>query len=151
MDQPLVVFDEDDTKLLTEAGELAAGVDAELTVLSLMTAEEFREARETLDVVAQEEHTNYDDSVVIDAAKRQARDVVEDLYDDLDLEWKIIGARIGDNEKPADRILEAAEDGGVDHLFVTGQKRSPTGKAVFGDRAQSLILNFDGPVTTLLE
>ena len=92
MDQPLVVFDEDDTKLLTEAGELAAGVDAELTVLSLMTAEEFREARETLDVVAQEEHTNYDDSVVIDAAKRQARDVVEDLYDDLDLEWKIIGA-----------------------------------------------------------
>jgi len=35
-------------------------------------------------------------------------------------------------------------------VFLTGKKRSPTGKAVFGDRSQAIILNFDGPVTTLL-
>jgi len=150
MDHPLVVYDDENTDLLREAGELAAGVDATLTVVSLMTPDEFREAREALDVVAQEEHTSYDDSVVIDAAKRQARETGEELFEDVDVEWTVVGARIGDGESEADRILEVADQNDVDHVFITGEKRSPTGKAVFGDRAQSLILNFDGPVTSLL-
>ncbi|WP_415378543.1 universal stress protein [Halosimplex sp. TS25] len=150
MEQPLVVYDDENSELLREAGELAAGVDATLTIVSLMTSEEFRDAREALDVVAQEEHTSYDDSVVIDAAKRQARDTAEDVFDDVDVDWQVVGARIGDSESEADRILEVADDNDVDHVFITGQKRSPTGKAVFGDRAQAIILNFDGPVTSLL-
>jgi len=32
-------------------------------------------------------------------------------------------------------------------VFVRGRRRSPTGKAVFGDTAQAVILNFDGFVT----
>ncbi|WP_436931399.1 universal stress protein [Halosimplex halobium] len=149
MDRPLVVYDDENTELLEEAGEIAAGVDAQLIVLSLMTADEFREAREALDVVAKEEHTAYDDSVVIDAAKKQARETAGELFDD-DVDYRIVGARIGDGESEADRILEVADDNNVDHVFITGQKRSPTGKAVFGDRVQSIILNFDGPVTSLL-
>ncbi|QPV61848.1 universal stress protein [Halosimplex litoreum] len=149
MDRPLVVYDDENTELLEEAGEIAAGVDAQLIVLSLMTADEFREAREALDVVAQEEHTAYDDSVVIDAAKKQARETAKDVFDD-DVDYRIVGARIGDSESEADRILEVADDNDIDHVFITGQKRSPTGKAVFGDRVQSIILNFDGPVTSLL-
>ncbi|WP_436907268.1 universal stress protein [Halosimplex marinum] len=149
MDRPLVVYDDENTELLEEAGEIAAGVDAQLIVLSLMTADEFREAREALDVVAKEEHTAYDDSVVIDAAKKQARETAKELFDD-DVDYRIVGARIGDGESEADRILEVADDNSVDHVFITGQKRSPTGKAVFGDRVQSIILNFDGPVTSLL-
>lgn len=150
MDHPLVVYDDENTELLQEAGELAAGVDATLTVVSLMTADEFKEAREALDVVAQEEHTSYDDSVVIDAAKRQARETGEELFADVDVDWNVVGARIGEGESEADRILEVADQNDVDHVFITGEQRSPTGKAVFGDRAQSLILNFDGPVTSLL-
>ncbi|MFC7140135.1 universal stress protein [Halosimplex aquaticum] len=150
MDQPLVVYDDENTELLKEAGELAAGVDATLTIVSLMTADEFRDAREALDIVAQEEHTSYDDSVVIDAAKRQASETAEEVFDDGDVDWRVVGARIGDNESEADRILEVADDNDVDHVFITGKKRSPTGKAVFGDRAQAIILNFDGPVTSLL-
>jgi len=149
MDRPLVVYDDENTELLEQAGEIAAGVDAELIVLSLMTADEFREAREALDVVAQEEHTAYDDSVVIDAAKKQARQTAKDVFDD-DIDYRVVGARIGDGESEADRILEVSDDNNVDHVFITGQKRSPTGKAVFGDRVQSIILNFDGPVTSLL-
>lgn len=150
MDHPLVVYDDENTELLQEAGELAAGVDATLTVVSLMTADEFKEAREALDVVAEEEQTSYDDSVVIDAAKRQARETGEELFADVDVDWNVVGARIGEGESEADRILDVADQNDVDHVFVTGEKRSPTGKAVFGDRAQSLILNFDGPVTSLL-
>jgi nucleotide-binding universal stress UspA family protein len=149
MDRPLVVYDDENTELLEEAGEIASGVGAELIVLSLMTADEFREAREALDVVAEEEHTAYDDSVVIDAAKKQARETAKDVFDD-DVDYRVIGARIGDAESEADRILEVADDNDADHVFITGQKRSPTGKAVFGDRVQSIILNFDGPVTSLL-
>ncbi|MFB6140007.1 MAG: universal stress protein [Halosimplex sp.] len=150
MDKPLVVYDEENTELLEEAGELAGGVGAELTILSLMSADEFREAREALDVVAEEEHTSYDDSVVIDAAKRQARETAKDVLGDVDVEWTVVGARIGDGESEAQRVLEVADNRDVDHVFINGEKRSPTGKAVFGDRVQSVILNFDGPVTSLL-
>jgi len=151
MDKALVVYDEDDTELLAEAGELAAGVDAKLFVLSLLTADEFADARETLDVVAQEEHTSYDDEVVLDVAKREAREGAEETFGDLELDWQAVGARIGDDETAASRIIDVAEDRDVDHVFLTGQQRSPTGKAVFGDRTQAVILNFDGPVTTLLQ
>ena len=150
MDRPLVVYDDDNTELLAEAGRLAGGIDATLTILSLMTAEEFRDAREALDIVAEEERTNYDDSVVIDAARQQAGDTAEEALADVDVDWQVVGARIGDSESEADRILKVADDNDIGHVFVTGQKRSPTGKAVFGDRVQSIILNFDGPVTSLL-
>jgi len=152
MDNALLVFDDDDTghELLDEAGTLAAGVDAKLTILTLMTAEEYDEVRETLDTVATEEHTSYDDNVVLDAAAREARDAAEDVLDEVDVDWQVAAARVGDNETAADRILATADDTDADHVFVPGRQRSPTGKAVFGDRAQSVILNFDGPVTTLL-
>ena len=151
MDQALAVFDEGAEEILREAGDLAAGVDATLTVLALMTEDEFEEARETLDTVAQEEHTGYGDSVALDAAIKEARDAVADYYDDLDLDWDVDGAVIADRSAAAEAILEKGDDIDADHVFLSGQRRSPTGKAVFGDRAQAVILNFDGPVTTLLE
>lgn len=151
MEKALVVYDEAGTELLTEAGELAAGVDASVVVLALMTEDEFDEAREALDIVAAEEGTAYDDSVVVDSARNQARDAVSDLYDDLGLDWRVVGAVVEDEGEAAERIVDVAEKRGADHVFLTGRRRSPTGKAVFGDRAQAVILNFDGPVTTVAE
>jgi nucleotide-binding universal stress UspA family protein len=153
MDEAFVVFDSDETgvELLEEAGELAAGVDAHLTILSLMTPEEFSDVRATLDVVGEEEHTSYDDKVVLDVAKRQASERAEELFEDSDVDWDIVATRVGDRDDEADVILSSADDYDADHVFISGQQRSPTGKAVFGDRTQSIILNFDGPVTTLLD
>lgn len=48
-----------------------------------------------------------------------------------------------------DDVMELADELGCEHLFVSGKQRSPAGKALFGDVAQSLILDFDGPVTVL--
>jgi nucleotide-binding universal stress UspA family protein len=151
MDEALAVFDEDGIELLEEAGELAAGVDAHLTVLALMTEDEFDEVAETLDTVATAEHTGYGDDTVLNAAKQEAREAVRDHYGDLDLEWDVTTTVIDDKSAAADGILEAAEEMDADHVFLSGQQRSPTGKAVFGDRTQAVILNFDGPVTTLLD
>ncbi|MFB6151045.1 MAG: universal stress protein [Haloarculaceae archaeon] len=151
MDEALVVYDEDGIELMEEAGELAAGVDAHLTVVALMTGDEYEETRETLDIVGREEQTDYSDDVVLDAARNEAEEALKEAYDDLDVDWDVVGARIGDGESAADRILEVADSSGADHVFVAGKSRSPTGKAVFGDRTQSVILRFDGPVTTLVE
>lgn len=150
MDHALAVYDDDAGELLREAGDLAAGADARLTVLAPMTEAEFEEAVETLDAVAQEEQTGYGDDVALDAARQEAREAVADYYDDLDLEWEV-SATVVDEGAAADGILEAAAAAGADHVFVSGAQRSPTGKAVFGDRAQAVVLNFDGPVTTLLD
>ncbi|GAB7018943.1 universal stress protein [Halostagnicola bangensis] len=48
-----------------------------------------------------------------------------------------------------DDVLEIAAERECDHIFVSGKGRSPAGKAIFGDVAQSVILEFDGPVTVL--
>ncbi|MFB6074340.1 MAG: universal stress protein [Haloarculaceae archaeon] len=154
MDRALVVHDDSEAglDLLEEAIELAAGVDAELRVLALMTQDEYAEREEAVNAMAREENTSYDDSVVLDYARKEARDDVNATLDamDVDVEWNVIAGRIGSNENAGDRILTAAEDNDVDHVFMTGRRRSPTGKVVFGDRAQTVILNFPGPVTTLL-
>ncbi|MFC6725558.1 universal stress protein, partial [Halobium palmae] len=47
----------------------------------------------------------------------------------------------------AETVLEVAQERGCDHAFLLGKRRSPTGKALFGDVAQQVVLNFDGYVT----
>ncbi len=45
---------------------------------------------------------------------------------------------------PAERILERGED--VELICVSGRKRSPTGKALFGSVSQQVLLGSDAPV-----
>jgi nucleotide-binding universal stress UspA family protein len=47
---------------------------------------------------------------------------------------------------PADELLSAAEGVDADAICVSGRKRSPTGKAVFGSVTQDVILGADRPV-----
>jgi nucleotide-binding universal stress UspA family protein len=47
---------------------------------------------------------------------------------------------------PADQILDAAKNKDADLIVVSGRKRSPTGKALFGSVTQSVILSADRPV-----
>lgn len=152
MEDALVVLetDEQGRELLTEAAELAAGVDARLHVISLLSHEAFEEKREALDAMAEGENTSYDDSVFMDNVRQDAQEVIEEVVGDIDVQWNALAGRVGQAESEADRILEAARDNNADHVFITGTQRSPTGKAVFGDRAQAVMLNFDGPVTSLL-
>jgi nucleotide-binding universal stress UspA family protein len=44
-------------------------------------------------------------------------------------------------------VLQVARRKDCDHVFLSGGKRSPAGKALFGDFAQSVLLGFDGYVT----
>ncbi|MDB2223505.1 universal stress protein [Halorubrum ezzemoulense] len=47
---------------------------------------------------------------------------------------------------PGEEILAAATDIDADLICVSGRKRSPAGKVVFGSTTQALVLNADRPV-----
>mgnify|MGYP006277033263 FL=1 len=146
MDHALAVVGPDDvTKdLVREAGELAAGVDAQLTLLCVVSEEEYAEEREALEAIP-EADVSYSVGQALEGARSFANDIGVETLDDVDIEYETAGA-VGDR---AETVLDGAENHGCDHVFMTGQRRSPTGKAIFGDVTQRVILDFEGPVTVV--
>lgn len=47
---------------------------------------------------------------------------------------------------PTEQILSVADSIGADSIAMSGRKRSPTGKAIFGSVTQSVLLDADRPV-----
>ncbi len=130
--------------LVWDAGELAAAVGAELVLVHVTTEEEYDDRREELESIPRRE-TQYSIGQALDGARQFARDVGREVLADLDVEYQAVG-RVGDARE---EILTVAAEHDCDHVFVAGRKRSPTGKAVFGDHTQQIILDFDGPVTVV--
>lgn len=52
--------------------------------------------------------------------------------------------------EPAESILEVAAELDVDNITMSGRRRSPTGKMLFGSTTQSVLLSADCPVTVIL-
>ena len=148
MERALAVVDaEESTKALVhEAGELAAAVDAELVLLHVTTNDEYEKTRQTMESIPSDA-TGYSAEKAREGAESFAADVGREVLEGIDVEWDAVGA-LGDEQS---EILDAAEERDCDHLFMAGEKRSPTGKALFGDLTQSIILNFAGPVTVVTE
>jgi nucleotide-binding universal stress UspA family protein len=152
MDRGLVVVTDDEASrdLLREAGELAGGVDAELLLLSIVAEEEFERDAETLEQIGDAEGTSYDESAILDAASSDARQIANEELDDLDVEYDSVGAIAKDDARD-ERIVEVAEKRECDYVFLVGRQRSPTGKALFGDTAQKVVLNFSGRVVLSMD
>jgi nucleotide-binding universal stress UspA family protein len=152
MDTALVILPEGDRMdLLREAGEIAAGVDATLFVLSLIDEDEVERNIETLDTTAEIEGVTYGfDAHSTEPAHNAARDAAETVFEDISVEYEPLGVVIESNKRAA-TILDVAEGQGCDHVFIAGQRRSPTENDVLGDDVQSIILNFDGRVTVTTE
>ncbi len=51
--------------------------------------------------------------------------------------------------QPASEIIAAADEVDADMICVSGRKRTPTGKVVFGSVTQAVILGTERPVTTV--
>lgn len=151
MERGLVITNgtELDAALLTEAEATARGSDAGLVVLSLMDPDEFEEDIERLEAIGEVEHTHYGEDTVLNAERDSLREEAEGIVGDgVDVDCHVSVAPTGDHVETA---LDVSERFDCDHLFLTGQKRTPTGKALFGDVTQQLLLQFPGYVTVSLE
>jgi len=145
----VVIEDADrDRQLLERARSFALGEETHLVVLSLATPDEYEEFAETLDAIGRVERTTYDEDAILKGLASDAKDLAAEMLGD-DVEYVSESTVSGDNQ--AQDILAAAETNDCDHVFVPGRRRSPTGKVVFGDRTQRVILEFDGFVTVSME
>lgn len=146
MDRAIAVVEASDSakQLVEEAGELAAGVGADLLLLHVTTETEYGERRESMANIPDFDVT-YTIDEATDGARKFASDIGRDVLSDVDIEPTSVG-RVGDK---GDEILALADDRDADHIFIAGRKRSPTGKAIFGDVTQRIILEFDGAVTVI--
>jgi nucleotide-binding universal stress UspA family protein len=151
MDRALVVIDDTEThrELMAEAVDLA-GDDGELVMFSWLTQEELDEDLDAIEAVERAEHANYGDLGPDDIVRNIVEAVARDALDDPNVEYEIASA-VTDEDGLADEILAAAGRHDCDHVFLVGRKRSPTGKVLFGDVAQKVILNFDGLVTVTMD
>ncbi|EMA59713.1 universal stress protein [Halorubrum lipolyticum] len=153
MDRGLVLIEnsESHAELLREAKEHALGAGADLVLLVTLTEDEFEETQEVLDTIGNIEQTSYTDQDAYQAAMNDAEEVSRAVFDDDDEVTYEIVPRISSEKERGETVIEVAEEMDADHVFTLGQKRSPTGKALFGDLAQYVVLNFDGYVTLQTE
>jgi nucleotide-binding universal stress UspA family protein len=144
MNRVLVVVEETEStkELVREAGELAAGVEAEVYLVHVTTREKFSEYATSLADIPDRD-TGYSIDRAKEGACQFAENIGQEVLEGLAVEYETIGA-LGDKKE---QVLKIAHQKDCDHLFISGRKRSPTGKALFGDVTQSILLTFDGMVT----
>lgn len=128
-------------RLLDVASDFARGSGSELLLFHATDEFETETVREQMREITGADR-NY--RTGIEGARAFSRDLGESLLAN-DVDFAVEGA-FGDK---ADRILTAIEEFECNHVFLTADRRSPAGKAVFGDTAQEIILNADVPVTLI--
>jgi nucleotide-binding universal stress UspA family protein len=145
MERALAVIQDSEVgrRLLREAADLAAGTDAELIVLHVVDETQYSG---NLERKAQSGSSGEVSSIdeTIENSRQLADRLAAEVVDGV--EYRPMG-EVG---KLPDAILDAAAEHDCDHVFIVGERKSPAGKVVFGDHAQSVILRFDGPVTTIV-
>ena len=154
MQSSLVVVDSTDSheRLLREAGQIAAATETPLVLLTRITEEEIAQNAETLQAMSDAANTSLQSDSARGVANRFAEEAADRAFETVDgaVEYEAVNV-VAEEGDLADEVLRVADERGCDHVYVAGRQRSPTGKALFGDTAQRVVLNFDGPVTVLTE
>lgn len=131
--------EEPDQQLLNTARQHVTGTEMDILFCRIIDEKQFqsdlqRKAKSNRDVKTIDEM----ESIAVTEADKIAAELLGS-----DIPYTTIGM-VG---TIPDDLMRLAAEHGCNHIFVSGKQRSPTGKAVFGDVAQSIILQFDGPVT----
>ncbi|KAB1185455.1 MULTISPECIES: universal stress protein [Haloferax] len=119
------------------AVEIASAVGADITLLRVYPKGEFEKRLEEF---------SYDSADPTDIAKRnsQVRDAAH-IVRDAGLELTIAGV-VGN---PGTEVVSYVEEHDIDHVFIGGRRRSPTGKALMGSTSQEILLGLSVPCTVL--
>lgn len=131
----VAVKNSDQSKLVEEGAELARAFDEPLHVLSVISTGD-----DAPDIGGVSEESE-------DRMREIAADRAESAAGGVTDEFQPVG-RVGKNRVAA--ILRYVDDVDARYLVVGGRKRSPTGKAIFGSVTQSVLLEAELPVLTVL-
>ncbi|MCQ4332107.1 universal stress protein [Natronomonas sp. F2-12] len=142
MDRYLVVADDSDAarELGSHAVELAEAFGIELVFARFVD-------RDNYQTRLQEAASLGRNIESIEAAERHAEEIAEEFAAEVVGDRDVSYRSAGIVDAMPEVISEFAHEEECDQVFIAGKQRSPTGKAIFGDRAQHVILNFDGFVT----
>jgi nucleotide-binding universal stress UspA family protein len=122
-----------------EAESLAEAFNEEIHVVHVLSRSEFVNL----------ERTNVDEtgtSLSIDQVREIAEEYAAEAQNQLEKPSKAIGLM----GEPAERITAYAKEHDARYVVVSGRKRSPTGKVIFGSVSQSILLNASSPVVSVV-
>lgn len=126
--------------VINQSEVLADAFDDEIHIVHVLTRSDFVNL----------ERTSVDETgnaLDLDQVRKVAEDIASDAATNLTASYETIGL-IGD---PADQVVEYADEQDARYIVVTGRKRSPAGKVIFGSVAQSILLNAESPVVSSIE
>lgn len=147
-------------RVVTIGKDLAEAYDDDLVVLHVMAQEQFESIQNALEDTRTSlagggfapylgEAEPSTEGYFLDDAVDDAGDVASDVaVASLDSQRRVqhVG-RVGD---VVEEILAAADKHDARYIVVGGRKRTPAGKALFGSATQSILLNADRPVVTVM-
>lgn len=132
-------------EVVTIAYDLATRYDDRLVALHVVPTEDYEAHKRSIEQIPEFQDFSLDQEV--ESAERFARRFVLETVDDVDTGMVEPRGRIGD---VADEILAEAANVEPRFLVISGRRRSPAGKALFGNTAQKILLNAEAPVVTKL-
>lgn len=136
---------------------IVAAVDAEgrpdrVVTVGKEMADAFGEALAVLHVVTEAEfdRRRADREYFVDQAAQDAARTAAWVADGTlaDTEGVRSEGRVGE---PAEEIRAFADEEDARFVVIGGRRRTPVGKAVFGSVTQSVLLNADAPVVTVMD
>jgi nucleotide-binding universal stress UspA family protein len=126
-------------EIVEEAHELATAFGEELHVIHVLSQSEFVEL----------ERTSVEGSgqaIEMEDIRGIAREIAEESAEAITDDYTATGL-VGD---AADEIIRYSSENDARYIVISGRRRSPVGKALFGSTTQSVLLDADRPVVTTI-
>lgn len=124
--------------VMRETESIADAFDEPIHVVHVLSQSEFVDLGRT--------RADSGDSFDIDDIRDVAEDIAAEAASAVDVPTELIGL-MGD---PAEEVVQYATEQDARYIVVTGRKRSPAGKILFGSVAQSILLNAPCPVVSTI-
>ncbi|RQG95448.1 universal stress protein [Natrarchaeobius chitinivorans] len=128
------IADSSDSRIVEEAEKLATAFDRELHVVHVISM-----GTTDADIGGVSDDSS---DRLREIAKERTKAATEGVSDDP------IHVGLVDSN-PSQRVISYASEVDAEYIVIGGRKRSPTGKAIFGSAAQSILLNANRPVLSI--
>lgn len=132
-------------RIIETGYELAEAFQDELQVVHVIPKEDAEAHFELLRDIP--EFSDFSFAVEVDRAADVASELIDKALDAYNSQLVTPVGRVGE---PAEEILTLVNSKEPSYVVIGGRKRSPVGKALFGSVTQSVILNSDQPVVTVI-